>query len=134
VVTTHLEAFDLDVQQAQLGEILAGPAAVAGPLVLLGDFNSRPGSAAWTTLTSHQYKDAWECVGTGEGKSSSQDADLRNPESKLYERIDWIMCRGAIDALSAKLLGADPAERTPNGMWPSDHAGVLAELRVAMSK
>jgi endonuclease/exonuclease/phosphatase family metal-dependent hydrolase len=132
VVTTHLEYFDPNVQPLQLAEILAGPAAVKAPLLLLGDFNSRPGSPAWTRLKDLGYRDAWECVGPGEGLSSSQDADLRNPQSKLYERIDWIMCRGAIEVLSAKRLGADPADRTPNGLWPSDHAGVLAELRVTM--
>jgi endonuclease/exonuclease/phosphatase family metal-dependent hydrolase len=133
LVTTHLEAFDPAVQLLQLGEILAGPAGVGGPLILLGDFNSPPDSLAWKKLKELAYRDAWACAGPGEGLSSSQDPDLRNAQSKLYERIDWIMCRGAIEVRSARLVGADPADRTPNGMWPSDHAGVFAELKVPIS-
>ena len=29
----------------------------------------------------------------------------------------------------AALIGADPSEKTPSDLWPSDHAGVAATVR-----
>jgi len=133
VITTHLEFFSSAVQPAQLSEILNGPAAVAGPVILAGDFNGRPGSGTWQTLKHAGYADAWEAAGAGPGYTSSQDEDLRNRESALYERVDWIMGRGPVDFLQASRVGADAADRTADGMWPSDHAGVMAKVSVRLN-
>jgi ketosteroid isomerase-like protein/endonuclease/exonuclease/phosphatase family metal-dependent hydrolase len=128
IITTHLEYFSSDVQPLQLAEILDGPAAVGGPQILMGDFNGRPGSATWEKLKNSGYIDAWEVAGSGSGYTSSQDEDLRNRESVLYERIDWVFCRGSIDVLESWRVGIDAADRGESGMWPSDHAGVMAKL------
>jgi hypothetical protein len=32
--------------------------------------------------------------------------------------------------VSAEVVGDDPADRTTGGLWPSDHAGVVATLRI----
>lgn len=130
IVTTHLEFFSSDVQPAQLREILDGPASVSGPVILAGDFNGRPGSQTWQKLTQSGFVDVWEAGGTGPGYTSSQDEDLRNPESALYERVDWIMCRGPVEIVRASLLGLKTCDRTADGLWPSDHAGVLAKLAI----
>jgi hypothetical protein len=37
---------------------------------------------------------------------------------------------GGIEETQPDVVGADPADRTPSGLWPSDHAGVVAELRL----
>ena len=39
---------------------------------------------------------------------------------------DW-----AYAALHASVIGLDPGDRTASGLWPSDHAGVLATLRLS---
>jgi exonuclease III len=45
-------------------------------------------------------------------------------------RIDHILFRGAMSARSAWTVGASDAERTPSGLLPSDHAGVVATVGI----
>jgi hypothetical protein len=49
---------------------------------------------------------------------------------ELYSRIDLIVFRGDITVASARVAGDQPGDRTPGGLWPSDHAGVVATLRI----
>jgi hypothetical protein len=50
--------------------------------------------------------------------------------SELYQRIDLILTLGNIEGQRIVLFGADPSTRTPDGLWPSDHAGVAARVIV----
>ena len=53
---------------------------------------------------------------------------LDNPVSKLDERIDYVFVRDA-DVRECRVVGDQPEDRTrPGGLWPSDHAGVVARL------
>jgi hypothetical protein len=49
----------------------------------------------------------------------------------LSTRIDLILTLGNIRPKNAAIFGADPFSKTPSGLWPSDHAGVAARLKVA---
>lgn len=128
VIGTHVEFYSAEVQPAQVEELLAVPASVVGPIILTGDFNSRPGSPAAQRLSEAGFQDAWDVVGVGEGLTSSEDEDLRNPETALYERIDWIQVRGGLKPIAAIRVGDDSASRTGDGRWLSDHCGVFASL------
>ena len=33
-------------------------------------------------------------------------------------------------ALPIDIVGADPSDRTPGGLWPSDHAGLVATIKL----
>lgn len=152
VVNTHLEPADAGgvvhpglaaLQAAQLAELLADLEGFGGRTVLVGDLNSAADGSTTSTyadLLAAGFVDAWT-VGPdrGDGFTSNQNADLRNPESRLFHRIDYVLYRdewtrgggrflGSVDALR---VGEDPADRTPSGLWPSDHAGVMATLRPA---
>lgn len=143
VVNTHLEAIAPPIQIAQSDELLAGPLETSLPTVLLGDLNSDAyggGTPGQTDTPTYQnmldagFADAWP---GGRGQDASytccQNEDLMNEASHLSERIDFVLTRGKITAQSATRLGADPAVRTPSGLWPSDHAGVAALLQVRRS-
>ena len=56
---------------------------------------------------------------------------LNNPVSTLQTRIDLVLSRGAAraDGDEAELIGDTPFQGTPP-FWPSDHAGVVAEVRL----
>ena len=120
------------VQVAQANELLAGPAGTPLPLVFVGDYNSPAdgtGSATYDNLIAAGFQDAWSEVHPGElGYTSTQNADLMNPTSLLSERIDLVLHRGGLSAISAELVGENPADRTTSGLWPSDHAGIVATL------
>jgi len=82
------------------------------------------------SVIAEGFKDVWNnATGGAPGPTCCQDADLQNSISELSSRIDYVFVRGAIKIRGAELLGENPADRTPNGLWPSDHAGVLARLR-----
>jgi len=78
--------------------------------------------------------DAWDFVKPADepGFSCCQDADLRNPQSILDERIDVIFSiEVPKNVKKARVLGAEIQDKTLPGprLWPSDHGSVAAELQ-----
>lgn len=63
------------------------------------------------------------------GFTCGQATDLLNTESQLFKRVDVIFSSIAPDEAEARRTGADEEDRTASGLWPSDHAGVVAKLR-----
>jgi endonuclease/exonuclease/phosphatase family metal-dependent hydrolase len=140
VVTTHLEPLVPAVQEAQTDELLAGPLNTTLPTVLLGDLNSAAGGVGSTPGTDTQsynhllaagFTDAWTATRPrNPGFTCCQAPDLRNPVSNLTQRIDYVLLRGRVSALATSRVGDAQADRTPSGLWPSDHAGVTSVLRL----
>ncbi|SRR5260370_242825 len=131
-VTTHLDAFGGTVGTAQAAELVQGPLSANLPVVLTCDCNAAPGSATYAVLRGAGLKDSWLQAQTGEpGFTCCQSPTLLNPASTLASRIDYIFSRGGgLTAADAQIVGADPGDRsTPSGFWPSDHAGLFAELQ-----
>ncbi len=130
IINTHLEAFHPVINAVQGGEVLAGPAATGLPVVLLGDLNSAADgstSATYGNFLAAGYGDAWAVRRPGDpGLTCCHSDDLRNPVSTFTMRIDYVMFRGAFGVGPVWLFGEEPADRTPSGLWPSDHAGVAA--------
>ena len=124
-VTTHTEAYDGQARDAQRDELLAAQADAEGRVVLVGDYNARPVEVG----LPESGTDAWT-RGDGDGFTCGQAADLANETSTLDERIDYVWVRG-VRVLAAHVVGDRPEDRTtPHGLWPSDHAGVVADLEV----
>jgi endonuclease/exonuclease/phosphatase family metal-dependent hydrolase len=133
VINVHLEPFSATHRSGQASELIAasGPADTPGGVVLIGDFNSTPGSTgdAYPLLTGAGYIDAWSTADPGDaGNTCCQQADLTNPTSQLGQRLDLVLVRSG-SASKVQLYGDDPRDRTPAGLWPSDHAGVFAKVR-----
>jgi endonuclease/exonuclease/phosphatase family metal-dependent hydrolase len=127
-VTTHLESFSGAVRNAQATQLLSGPAATDLPVVLVGDMNSGPGGdpGAYGILTG-ALQDAWSA---GAGLTCCHADDLHDPNPTLRERVDLVLTRGGFETVSAAVVGDQLADRTPSGLWPSDHAGVVTTLRL----
>lgn len=135
VANTHLEAFNAQVRGAQASELRAALAASPYPVALAGDLNSLPedGTGPYGLFTSTGYVDAWVDVhGPEGGFTAGQSAALDNSPSRLDHRVDYVMYQPErIDAVAAAVVGEEADDRTPAGLWPSDHAGVVATLRLA---
>jgi hypothetical protein len=133
-ITTHLSAITLTsgVQAPQMQELLSGPAATALPVVIAGDFNTPPTGAAYTEAVGAGFTDQWTAAnGDDNGYTAFQVLPtINNPESNLSTRIDYVLARGPIAAKDMRVVGAHPSTRTPSGLWPSDHAGVVATLKI----
>ncbi|MFJ9713352.1 endonuclease/exonuclease/phosphatase family protein [Streptomyces sp. NPDC101234] len=132
VANTHLEPAVPSIRNAQGNELDTALAQSPYPVTAVGDFNSRPTDATgpYGTFTSGGYDDAWRVVhGPGGGFTAQQEPDLRNLPSKLDHRIDYVFYQPKrLSAVVAKVIGDRVNERTPNGLWPSDHAGVAVSL------
>ena len=104
------------------------------PLVFAGDFNttaddpSNPSYVIYQTLINAHtgLTDAWNPQRPG--PTCCQDPKLLNARSQLEHRIDLILLRGAFAVENINLIGNKPSDRTPSGLWPSDHAGIVATL------
>ena len=44
--------------------------------------------------------------------------------------LDLILFRGPFKVDDVDVVGEDPDDRTESGLWPSDHAGVVATLEL----
>jgi endonuclease/exonuclease/phosphatase family metal-dependent hydrolase len=135
VVTTHLESFNDMSQVAQGKELVApsGPATTTLPTILLGDLNSRAdgtGTPTHVNLLADGFKDAWLEAHPGDiGLTCCHGEDLREVGGPFYSRIDYVLMRNGFRAVAAGIVGEEPGDRL-NGLWPSDHAGVWARLRL----
>jgi hypothetical protein len=142
-INTHLEPESTvegvnAIQEAQGDEILNGPANPNTnlPVILVGDFNSRadgpqpPGTQTYDNLIGAGFKDAWSATHPGElGNTWGHDENLLNTTVNLTQRLDLVLFRNNLCAFKANIVGDELKDRTPSGLWPSDHAGVVATLR-----
>lgn len=137
LISTHLDGdclpYTSAVQVAQARQILSGPADTDLPIVLLGDVNASPDDAepsAYSEFASSGFIDAWSLVGEGDGHTCCQADDLSNVTSTLSSRIDVVLVHGDFVVRTVKTAGDLPSDRTAAGLWPSDHAGLVATLTI----
>ena len=136
VINTHLEALEessvmATVRVAQTEELVASLRDETLPIILLGDFNTAaPDGAAYKILLDAGYVDLWQMDAEGTGNTCCQAPLLQNQTSELYARIDQIFVRNfeLPTSVMTHTIGDTPEERLPSGLWPSDHAGVIASL------
>jgi hypothetical protein len=146
VESSAIQAF----QAAELIGVLGATTPPNKSLIVVGDINSSsedpiiPGAwpspfdqsglvPPYTQLEYAGYTDAWTVTGDIPGFSCCQASDLSNHSSVLDERIDVIF---SLDpeawlnkAKKKRVLGSKvPDKSAPDGLWPSDHGSVAAQL------
>lgn len=142
-LTTHLEPLYPPIQVIQANELLAGPGDTDLPLVFAGDFNTNadalPGpEPTYGNLIAAGFVDAWSQIDPLDpGYTCCEAADLLNATSSLDTRIDLVLLRDgfgggnrSIAADAAEVVGEEPEDKTPSGLWPSDHAGVVVKFHL----
>lgn len=144
VVNTHLEVKDPPIppliqsaQAQELIEMLAITTPIDKSLIVLGDINSSPNEPLPSPYAQFAeiggYTDAWILrPGNVTGFSCCQSEDLSNRRSALDERIDMVFAREIpIQVKQARVLGDKVSAKTHppgQGLWPSDHGAVAAQL------
>jgi len=139
-IVTHLENVvpqvpaTLLVQEAQAGELIAGPANTSFPVIIAGDFNANAADPNDLTFATYQemlqagFQDAWATTHPQDPGLTWQLVDSSAVDTAT-QRIDFIFSRGPVRALTSRRAGTDSHDRV-GGVWPSDHAGVRAVLQV----
>jgi endonuclease/exonuclease/phosphatase family metal-dependent hydrolase len=149
----HLEAFAEPFRFAQAQELVATFANETLPVVMLGDFNTNNPSppspyndATYQFMTQTAgYYDTWEYNLFGnqnDGMTYGHASNLLNPLADLYARIDFVFVGNTaqgtgqhpIGPVYAEIIGDEQSDRTPSGLWPSDHAGIIARLHISSAE
>jgi endonuclease/exonuclease/phosphatase family metal-dependent hydrolase len=149
---THLEAFSpfgcdaagdpsLEfpfVRNQQAKELVDLLASSPYPVVLAGDLNARPDNPcdAMAIFAAAGFLDAWAVAMPGiPAFTSGQTDDLDNVPSLLDHQVDYVLydTSAVLDVLagSGEILGEELDDRTPSGLWPSDHAGLAVTMHIA---
>jgi len=140
-VNTHLESFTPQQRLEGANELIAGPLRGNRPTIVVGDLNSDPRGdppgegdpAAYRRLIRSGMRDAWKKANPGKlGYACClKNPDLSDkPPFPADRRIDHILIRGGIRSRKAVRVGLNRSNRTPSGLWPSDHGGVVATLQI----
>lgn len=156
VVNTHLETQQAPPvqagQAAELGSVVL--AGLEGVTVLVGDLNSdaagEPRDPTWTPtygdLIEAGFVDVWKAAppaARNAGATCCQDPSLQGA-SQLHQRIDFVLVRASggdrgmrgrrRGHFRADIVGEEATDLTPGGLWPSDHAGLMASLLAPRSR
>jgi len=136
-VTTHLDSSVPAIRVAQAKELLVTAANTSLPVIMAGDFNIAadtgfdPSFPAYQAIINAGFTEAWQSKRAPDpGFTCCQAENVLNPTSLLNHRIDLVLFRGGFGVADISLIGNQPADRTASGLWPSDHAGVAATLRL----
>lgn len=132
VIATHLDTYT-PVASLQAQELLAGPASTGLPVIVAADFNTGPGvSSTYGVLLAGGLTDTWSATNpTDLGLTwAMHNEDPSDASTTPSIRIDLVLERGLTPKADV-LIGATTADLTPSGLWPSDHAGVVASLWLA---
>ena len=137
LVTTHLDSSSPAIRVAQAGELLRTAGNTSLPVVMAGAFNVPadssldPSFPAYQAMINAGFSDAWRVKRAPDpGFTCCEAGNLLNPTPTLTHRIDLVLLRGGFGVTDISLIGNQQADRTGSGLWPSDHAGVAATLRL----
>lgn len=129
-VNATLESNSTSRNIAQGVELLNGPLQTDRSVALAADLNcdlsnaTDPKLATCVRILNAGFEDAW-----GAAKPAGPGFTKELPIMTM--RGDYVMLRGWLHAESAALVGDDAADMTASGLWPSNHAGVIAKLERA---
>lgn len=135
--TTHLDTSQ-PTQLEQMNELISSTSGATVPLIVAGDFNANASDPGDPTFATYQaaidagFVDAWSAAHPGDpGFTCCQAQNLLNTTSSLDQRIDLALLRGGIGVDDVHLVGDSDSDRTtPSGLWPADHAGLVATLEI----
>src|SRR5438309_1556053 len=128
------------LQFAQALELLQGPLHTTTPVVIAGDFNVNAAShdlaetVAYQSFLEAGFAEAWPTLVPNDPGFTwpLHGEDPFTPATTPFQRIDLVLFQGALTARGIDRIGETAADRTPSGLWPSDHAGVVASFHVGL--
>jgi endonuclease/exonuclease/phosphatase family metal-dependent hydrolase len=140
----HFEGYNDQIRLAQVAELVQVMSASPYPVVLAGDVNLYPmrvralDDAAWEILRGAGFRDAWVKAECFEPRyTAGQVDDLNNVPSNLDNTVDFVLFDADFKTKpvedSCDIAGEELDDRTATNpaLWPSDHAAVIVDLRIA---
>jgi endonuclease/exonuclease/phosphatase family metal-dependent hydrolase len=125
-LTTPWEPAAARVRELQAREALLRYGGTL-PLIVAGDLNARPDEAGVRHL-AEAMQDAWTVAGEGPGLTWAAPNPLAAEEIARLDgqpgRVDYVFAGPGLRVTAVRLVGVRPVD----GVWLSDHAGVVADL------
>jgi endonuclease/exonuclease/phosphatase family metal-dependent hydrolase len=150
-VNTHLEAYATSgcdshgepsqatphTRNQQAAELVTALAKSPLPVVLVGDLNALPSDPcdAMAIFRAAGFVDGWaEAVPGVPAHTAGQTDNLNNTPTRLDHQVDYVLYDhpGSLHSVTASgaVAGGNPQDRTPSGLWPSDHAALALSLHL----
>jgi endonuclease/exonuclease/phosphatase family metal-dependent hydrolase len=120
--STHVDYYNSSWRTAQINEALRYMSSFSEPRIMLGDFNTWPGTSDYN-LMANPYQDAWVAAQNAGTASAYNGTGATHGDS----RFDYVFY-SRVSALS--LVSVNVPNTSLGGVWPSDHAPVIAEFRI----
>lgn len=130
VFSTHTSRDDC--QTRRVAELAA---AAPGSVVVMGDLNTPEDLPALDAFRTHGFVDLFR-VANPQARGATVWQRIREPASTVFRRVDYVFLRTGPD-LRAEVVASRVVLDTPGQdaagavLWPSDHYGVLAEVRLS---
>jgi hypothetical protein len=128
IIGAHLDSSSPLLEIPQGVELLSGPANTSLPVIVAADLNcdcSNTADLMFATCENFQkagFTDAWAATYPGV-------AGYTKHLPELNQRSDYVMVRGRFHVQAADIVGDQVSDKTESGLWPSDHAGVVARIQ-----
>jgi endonuclease/exonuclease/phosphatase family metal-dependent hydrolase len=150
-INTHLEAFSSDIAYKQAQQMLDAAGSYKGTTILTCDCNSDPVNGTIKTsigdtkrhwapyyliVRAGGFNDTWlQWAPPEEGFTSGLSETVDDETAVDFDhRIDMVFARTGngdkLPVLSGVVTGNEVTDRNADGLWPSDHAGVVMKLRL----
>lgn len=139
-VHLHHEVPDEAIRDEQAAALLAwlGPVGRESPsagqsevAIIVGDFNADPAEPAYARLAAAGFRSAMR-EANGREPAVTWPSGLTGPAIDTDGEpscLDYVWLRGSVEVESARLVFDRPAAGDP-GLYPSDHFGLSAHLRL----
>ena len=132
VYVTHLDASrgDDTLRHFQVQQLLAwtGSRADAAARIVCGDFNATLDMPSAALMAKHFHPT--QTRPTAFTALAGANGEISHPTRARMDRcIDFIWVSGAVDVIDSRVCFDQPSPRDP-ALWPSDHAGVWADLEL----
>jgi endonuclease/exonuclease/phosphatase family metal-dependent hydrolase len=117
---------------------ISGRTGVDPPVIVTGDFNSRPGNRTHRTFTESGFADTYLAAGNEEGANT-----FHGFRGALYRdahphrgprRIDWILLKDPREILQVRSHRIIHDADEGSGLYPSDHYPLLADFSISASQ
>lgn len=123
--STHVEYYNSSWRTAQINEALRWMSGFSEPRIVMGDFNTWPGTSDYNLMAS-PYQDAWT-AGQSTGVAWAYNGTGTTQTNAGTSRFDYVFY-SRTSVLSLRSVRV-PDTRV-NGVYPSDHDPVVVEFRV----
>jgi endonuclease/exonuclease/phosphatase family metal-dependent hydrolase len=125
-VNAHLEAYSPDIRLDQAKELVRGPLRSKRKTILVGDLNSGP------DLEKPEDRPPYAAIAKAGFKPArtKREQCCFNDDLKTGDWdhiVDWVLTKPKIRLVRSFVTGLT---KTPSGLYPSDHGGVVSVLRV----